>query len=264
MNQEGNILQRIATHKQKEVSAKKSLLPAAFLKQSPLFNRKCFSLSEHIISGSGIIAEFKRRSPSKEVINQKNTVAEVVKGYEKAGASGISVLGDVQFFGGSLDDLILVRDAVQLPVLRKEFIIDPYQLYEAKAYGADVVLLIAAILTKEEIADFSKTARQLGMEVLLEVHNRSELEKSVLDFVNLVGVNNRNLKTFEVRLDTSRELAAYIPEEKVKVSESGISSVAAIRELKEFGYRGFLIGENFMKTGDPGAAAAEFIKTLKR
>lgn len=257
-----NILDRIVKDKRHEVAAKKEGLPLSFLKQSPLFERTCFSMSKSILEGSGIIAEFKRRSPSKQVINHKDSVIEVVKAYEKAGASAISVLTDTKYFGGSLDDLIQARQHLTIPLLRKEFIIDSYQIYEAKAFGADAILLIAAILDSKELTSFSVLAHELGLEVLLEVHNEDELKASNLDHIDMLGVNNRNLKTFEVSLDTSKQLAPMIAEGKVKISESGISNIEAIHSLKEYGYKGFLIGENFMKTEEPGAAAVQFINSL--
>ncbi|MEN8123913.1 MAG: indole-3-glycerol phosphate synthase TrpC [Bacteroidota bacterium] len=257
-----NILDKIVADKRLEVAMKKVTLPVDFLMNSPLFIRKTFSLAESVRRGSGIIAEFKRRSPSKQVINQKSNVIDVVKGYEKAGVSGISVLGDTKYFGGALDDLIQVRNSVNIPILRKEFIIDIYQIYEAKAFGADAILLIAAILNEDEIIAFSKQAKELGMDVLLEIHNKAELKKSDLTYVDLVGVNNRNLKTFEVSLETSKSLSELISNDKVKISESGISSIEAINELKKYGFQGFLIGENFMKTDNPGAAAIDFLNKL--
>jgi len=257
-----NILDKIILDKRQEVASKKKLIPLSYLMKSPLLERESFSMSQSILDGSGIIAEFKRRSPSKQVINHKDSVIEVVSGYEKAGASGISVLTDTKYFGGSLDDLIQARDHLTIPLLRKDFMIDPYQIYEAKAFGADTILLIAAVLHPKEVTLFSKLAHQLGLEVLLEVHNEEELKRSDLDHVDLVGVNNRNLKTFEVSLETSKKLSSMIPDDKVKISESGISSVEAIVSLKEFGYSGFLIGENFMKTEAPGKAATEFILAL--
>ncbi|HAI19927.1 MAG TPA: indole-3-glycerol phosphate synthase TrpC, partial [Xanthomarina gelatinilytica] len=214
-------------------------------------------------SPTGIIAEHKRRSPSKSVINQNLNVFDVAKGYENAGVCGMSVLTDSKYFGGSLDDLLIARASCNLPLLRKEFIIDEYQILEAKAYGADVILLIAAILTKEEIKQFSEFAKSLNLDVLLEVHNEEELHKSMMPSLDMFGVNNRNLKTFDVSLDTSKTLSQIMPNEFVKVSESGISSVDAIKELQPFGYKGFLIGENFMKTDDAGKSAAKFIKDLK-
>ncbi len=257
-----NILDKIIIDKKQEVASKKKLIPLSYLVKSPLFERDAFSMSQSILEGSGIITEFKRRSPSKQVINHRDSVIEVVSGYENAGASGISVLTDTKYFGGSLDDLIQARDHLNIPLLRKEFIIDPYQIYEAKAFGADTILLIAAVLRPEEVILFSQLAHQLDLEVLLEVHNEDELKNSDLDHVDLVGVNNRNLKTFEVSLETSKKLSDMIPDDKVKISESGISSPASILSLKQFGYKGFLIGENFMKSENPGRAAKEFIEAL--
>lgn len=172
----------------------------------------------------------------------------------------MSVLTDGKYFGGSLDDLLLARANCDLPLLRKEFVIDNYQIIEAKAHGADLILLIAAVLSKEEIAQFSALAKSLELEVLLEVHNLEELQKSIMPSLDMIGVNNRNLKTFEVSLETSKQLSLEIPDDFVKVSESGMSTVEAIKELKPYGYQGFLIGENFMKTENPGESAATFIK----
>lgn len=229
-----------------------------------MMERTSVSLAEVLRkSNSGIIAEHKRRSPSKSVINQSLSIQDVAKGYTNAGACGISVLTDGKYFGGSLDDLVLARASTNIPILRKEFIIDEYQIIEAKAYGADVILLIAAILSKEEIKTLSELAKGLGLDVLLEVHNEEELEKSLMPSLDMLGVNNRNLKTFEVDLDISKSLSVKIPDDFVKVSESGISSVKAIRDLKAFGYKGFLIGENFMKTDNPGENAKKFIDELK-
>lgn len=258
-----NILDRIIVDKRREVILKKSIIPISQLEASVFFSKKTLSLKAKLQnSTSGIIAEHKRRSPSKSVINHNFTVEEVVKGYEEAGACGISVLTDGKYFGGSLDDLLLARAAVNIPLLRKEFIVDEYQILEAKAFGADLILLIAAVLTREEIQSLSQFAKKLGLEVLLEVHNREELEKSIMPSLDLIGVNNRNLKTFEVSLDFSKELANLIPNDFVKISESGISSIEAITELKPYGYKGFLIGENFMKTDNAGKAATEFIMKL--
>lgn len=257
-----NILDKIVVDKRKEVAAKKDMLSIDFLQKSPMFLRHTNSLAASVRSGSGIIAEFKRRSPSKEVINNKSSVIDVVRGYQEARVSGISVLADTKYFGGSLDDLIQVRNTVNLPILRKEFIIDSYQIFEAKAYGADAILLISAILTENEIIKYSSLANKLGLEVLLEVHNKEELDKADLTYVHLVGVNNRNLKTFEVSLETSKGLSKLIPDDRIKISESGISSVTAIQELKQYGFKGFLIGENFMKTEDPGEAAISFLREL--
>ena len=258
-----NILDKIIADKFKEVELKKSLIPVSQLENSVLFDRKCISLAENLKNGSGIIAEHKRRSPSKSVINQSLNVQDVAKGYENADVSGISVLTDGKYFGGSLEDLLYARASVNVPILRKEFMIDPYQVTEAKAYGADAILLIAAVLTEEQLIYLANAAKELSMDVLLEVHNEEELQKSLKVPADMIGVNNRNLKTFEVSINNSKKLAKLIPGEFVKVSESGISNTAAIADLKNFGYQGFLIGENFMKTDDPGAAAIEFITELK-
>ena len=258
-----NILDRIIIDKRKEVALKKALIPVSQLEKSVLFEKTTVSLADRLKnSKSGIIAEHKRRSPSKAVINQKLSVQDIALGYEQAGACGMSVLTDGKYFGGSLDDLILARSVSNMPLLRKEFVIDSYQLIEAKAYGADVILLIAAVLSKDEIKLLSETAKSLQLEVLLEVHNQEELEKSLMPSLDMLGVNNRNLKTFKVSLETSKKLSGQIPDDFVRVSESGISSVAAIKDLKTYGYQGFLIGENFMKTENPGLNALNFISKI--
>ena len=258
-----NILDKIIIDKKREVLLKKSIIPVSQLEASVFFEKQTISLSQKLKeSYSGIIAEHKRRSPSKAEINYGFTVEEVTKGYENAGACGISVLTDGKYFGGSLDDLLLARATVTIPLLRKEFIVDEYQILEAKAHGADLILLVAAVLTRGEIKSFSEFAKSLGLEILLEVHNQEELEKSIMPTLDMIGVNNRNLKTFEVSLDFSKQLADQIPDDFVKVSESGISSIEAINELKPYGYKGFLIGENFMKTDNAGKAATEFISKL--
>jgi indole-3-glycerol phosphate synthase len=257
------ILDKIIADKIREVELKKSLIPVSQLENSVLFNYKTVSLSKILKnSASGIIAEHKRKSPSKQTINSAFTVEEVVKGYENAGVCGISVLTDMKYFGGSLEDLLLARASVKTPLLRKEFIVNEYQIVEAKSHGADLILLIAAVLTRQEIKHLSEFAQSLGLEVLLEVHNQEELEKSIMPTLNMIGVNNRNLKTFEVSLNYSKELANLIPNEFVKVSESGITNVTDVKELQQFGYQGFLIGENFMKTENAGLSANEFIKQL--
>ncbi|WP_103071971.1 indole-3-glycerol phosphate synthase TrpC [Aquimarina sediminis] len=260
-----NILDKIVADKQKEVALKKNLIPVKQLENSVLFDRKTNSLASALRNDqAGIIAEHKRRSPSKAVINQKVSVQDVALGYQTAGVCGMSVLTDGKYFGGSLDDLILARASVKTPLLRKEFIIDEYQLLEAKAHGADAILLIAAILSRETITSLSQFAKSLSLDVLLEIHNQEELEKSIMPSLDMLGVNNRNLKTFEVSTDISKTLSTQIPDDFVKVSESGISTIEAIKDLKQYGYKGFLIGENFMKTENPGTSAIEFIKNLKK
>ena len=258
-----NILDLIITDKKIEVNQRKRIFPSAYWESSPLFERKTKSLAKSLkASNSGIIAEHKRRSPSKQNINSSLSVEKVARGYESAGVCGMSILTDGKYFGGSLDDLTIARAVSDFPLLRKEFIIDEYQIIEAKAFGADAILLIAGILSPQEILSFSKTAKSLGLDVLLEVHNLNELEKSIMPSIDLIGVNNRNLKTFKVSLETSRSLAEEIPAEFIKVSESGISEVASIKKLKAIGYKGFLVGENFMKTDNPGLAAKDFINQL--
>jgi len=260
-----NILDRIIADKKNEVALRKSLFPISYWEASPLFDRPLNRLSSRLRSShSGIIAEHKRRSPSKQTINTKLSVSEVVQGYDKAGACGLSILTDHKYFGGSLGDLNLARATTTLPLLRKEFIVDEYQLIEAKAQGADLILLIAAVLSREEIQTLSTVAQKLDLEVLLEIHNQEELEKSIMPSLDLLGVNNRNLKTFEVSLETSRVLAPLIPDEFVKVSESGLSDIQSIKILQSIGYQGFLVGENFMKTTQPGSAAQEFISQLEK
>ncbi len=210
---------------------------------------------------TGIIAEFKRKSPSKGIINGTVEVTDVVSAYDMA-AAGISVLTDEKYFGGTNDDLMMAREIVSVPLLRKDFIIDEYQLYEARGIGADVILLIAACLSKQQVRQLAQRAKALELEVLLEIHNEEELEH-ICDEVDLVGVNNRNLKTFEVDINTSLRLIKYIPGNKPAIAESGISNTDTIVTLKNAGFKGFLIGENFMKHTEPSIAFADFVNTLR-
>ena len=259
-----DILQKIVLQKSREITLKKKLISDRQLQNSSLFERKGMSLSKALSeSSTGIIAEFKRRSPSRPMINQESPVDLVAQGYENAGVCGMSVLTDGHFFGGSLEDLLMARAVTDFPLLRKEFIIDEYQILEAKAHGADVILLIAAILERKQVRQFADLANNLGLEVLLEVHSEEELESTLMPGIQMVGVNNRNLKSFEVSLDTSRKIGPLIPDDVVKVSESGISQPEAIKGLRKQGFRGFLIGETFMKGNDPGKEAKEFIKALQ-
>jgi indole-3-glycerol phosphate synthase len=257
-----NILEKIIEHKKKEVAQRIKDWPIAALEQQRFFKRPTLSLKKFLLDSrkTGIIAEYKRKSPSKGVINNHDSVEAVTKAYFGYGASGISILTDQEFFGGSLDDLIAGRDN-HLPLLRKDFIIDEYQLLEAKAFGADVILLIAACLSPQEVKSLSAAAKNLGLEVLLELHDESELEH-ICDTVDLVGVNNRNLKNFEVDLEHSVRLAQQIDEGFIKVAESGINDVKNIQYLKQYGFRGFLIGEYFMKQESPMMAFKEFTYQL--
>jgi len=259
----GNILDRIIASKAIEVASRKASTSISTLEKSPAFSRKCLSMKQSLLnSNSGIISEFKRKSPSLGWIHEDADVVDVTAGYSAAGASGISILTDLEYFGGTPMDLMAARQFISCPVLRKDFVIDEYQLYEAKAMGADVVLLIAAALTVEQTLELARKAHELGLEVLLEVHNAEEIGHAN-DFVDMLGVNNRNLKTFEQSIQTSFDLAALIPNKFVKVSESGISKTETVKELRKVGYRGFLMGENFMKEENPADALVRFIEGLK-
>ncbi|MAJ32553.1 MAG: indole-3-glycerol phosphate synthase [Flavobacteriaceae bacterium] len=256
-----NILERITKTKKAEIQAKKGLFSSSFLEQSPLFNRSTLSISKALKkSSSGIIAEHKRRSPSKAVINQSHQLLDVISAYQANGATAISVLTDTNYFGGSLEDLFLAKSIASIPLLRKDFVIDPYQITEAKAFGADFILLIASILDKVQIQEFTAFAHKLNLEVLLEVHSLEELEASYIEEINVVGVNNRNLKTFEVDLNTSFDIAKALDPHKVKISESGLNDTQSIINLKKAGYNGFLIGEMLMKNNAPGIALKQLIE----
>ena len=258
------ILDKIVNHLKIEIETLSESVPILDLEKVEGFDRKCKSLKESIQnSKSGIICEFKRRSPSNKNINYTSNIIEVVKGYEKAGAVGVSILTNKKFFDGSGIDIINVRDIVDIPILKKEFIISEYQIFQAKSLGSDAILLIASILTKKEILNFSSLAKSLGLEVLLEVHSGIELNKISGNNIDIIGVNNRNLDTLEIDIDNSIELYSMIPDEFVKISESGISKVESILKLKEVGFDGFLIGENFMKTNDPEESAYNFIKQVE-
>jgi len=258
------ILDKIVEKKKIEVAEAKTKVSLTELEQYPLFNRTCYSLKDSILhpQRTGIIAEFKRASPSKGLINGTSSVQDVVKGYQDAGASAISVLTDPDFFQGSLADITAAREVLTIPLLRKEFIVDRYQIAEAKAYGADIILLIAACLSPEEIEEFSSYAKSLELNVLLEVHNEEELVANIFDTIDAIGVNNRNLKDFIVSLDHSYDLVNKIPNSYIKVSESGISDPQTIKDLKRKGFDSFLIGENFMKTADPATAIKEFVALI--
>jgi indole-3-glycerol phosphate synthase len=259
-----SILTQIVIDQRKEIVLKKAIFPIAQLQTMPLYSRQTISFADGIKNTPlGIIAEHKRRSPSKPQIKLQSRVAAAAAGYEQAGVAAMSVLTNSQYFGGSLEDLVLARAVSKLPLLRKEFIVDNYQVHEAKAYGADAILLIAACLSAEETNQLAKTAKDIGLDVLLEVHNLEELEQAPLIYVDVVGVNNRNLKDFSVDLNKSITLAAHIPSDKVKISESGISSYDAIEKLMQASFDGFLIGEYFMLQDNPGEAAQRFIQNFE-
>ena len=257
-----NILETIIAQKKLEVAKRKEEFPVNELEKQRYFKRQTLSLKKSLLDEkkTGIIAEYKRKSPSKGIINDRDSVEAVTRAYFGYGASGISILTDHEFFGGSLDDLVAARDN-SIPLLRKDFMIDEYQLVEAKAFGADVILLIAACLLPKEVQTLSTAAKDLGLEVLLELHDETELEH-ICDTVDLVGVNNRNLKTFEVDLEHSVRLAEKIDNKFIKVAESGINDVKNIQFLKQHGFRGFLIGEYFMKQASPMMAFKDFTYQL--
>ena len=258
-----NILDKIVAAKRLEVAERKTATPLSNLIQNPNMKEPPHSLRRALRreGSTGIIAEHKRKSPSLGWIREHSDVRAVVEGYAAAGAAALSVLTDAAFFGGSTSDLIAARRTVGIPILRKDFIIDEYQIFEAKAMGADVILLIAECLSKSEIKNLAETARNIGLEILLEMHDAEGLDK-ICDAVSCVGVNNRNLKTFDVSLQTSMDLASQIPSAFVKIAESGISDPRSIAILRGHGFEGFLIGEAFMKTADPSSAIRDFVNSL--
>lgn len=264
-----DILQEIMAHKVQEVAARKQLIPAQQLiaeyEQQVSANtlRTPYSFSQALRSSdSGIISEFKRKSPSKGWIFRDADPAVVTPAYEKGGATALSILTDGNYFGGSEKDLRTARSLVQIPILRKDFICDAYQLYEARLWGADAVLLIAAALTKDECRTLARKAHELNLEVLLEIHSAAELEY-LNDCVDVVGINNRNLGTFHTDTTHSFDLAEQLPKQMVRISESGISDAATARKLRQQGFNGFLIGEYFMRTGHPGEAVRQFIQEMQ-
>ncbi len=259
-----NILDTIIEKKKIEVAERKRTMPIAELEKKSVFKYKALDFKEFLSwkDKTGIIAEFKRKSPSKGIINNTSTVAEVTTAYAKYGASAISILTDEEFFGGSLND---ISDAhvTEVPVLRKDFIIDEYQLLESKAFGAHVILLIAACLSKVEVKNLATISKNIGLNVLLEIHNEEELDH-ICEEVDVVGINNRDLKTFIVEVNRSIELGKKIPADKIKISESGIDDVSTIRLLRQNGFKGFLVGEKFMKEKSPGDAFKNFVEELNK
>jgi indole-3-glycerol phosphate synthase len=257
-----NILETIIEHKKLEVAERKQIVSQSLLMQTKYFNKKCFSLIESLTKdgSTGIIAEFKRKSPSKGFINEYADVVDVTRGYTQAGAACLSVLTDTNFFGGSTADLVEAR-INNIPILRKDFIIDEYQIAEAKAMGADAILLIAACLTPEEVQSLAKYAVSIGLEVLLELHDETELAH-ICDEIILVGINNRNLKDFKVDIDASLRMAKLISNDKIKIAESGISEASMIHTFKNAGFKGFLIGELFMKEANPALAFNNFVQNI--
>lgn len=255
-----NILDIIVHSKKKEVADRLINKPIKQLKDSKLYSRETYSFSQFITdkTKSGIIAEFKRKSPSKPEINLDGDVETITEGYARVGASALSILTDEEFFGGGIDYLLKAREVNEIPILRKDFIIDPYQVYEAKSIGADAILLIAEILTKKQVTDLSMLAVDLGLEVLMELHEASQVSK-ISKNIHVVGVNNRDLKTFKTNIKSSLEMIEILPD-ICKISESGIHSVDQMIQLIEAGYDGFLIGERFMANEDPVVACGKLIE----
>jgi indole-3-glycerol phosphate synthase len=258
-----NTLNKIIEHKRIEVKEREALYPIELLKKTNYFNSKTVSLSSYLKrpDKSGIIAEFKKQSPSAGVINKYLSVEKTSIGYMQAGASALSILTDKTFFGGSSEDLTIARKYNFCPILRKDFIINEYQLIESKSIGADAILLIAAVLTKEEIIDLTDKAHELGLEVLLELHAPDEIQK-LYEKVDVVGVNNRDLNTMKIDVNQSMIMSDLLPKHMIKISESGIENIEVIQKLKTHGYQGFLIGSHFMKQPHPHLACKEFINEL--
>ncbi len=257
-----NILDTIVAKKKIEVVRDKRIRNIPALESEVLFKKETKSFRDFMLrkDKTGIIAEFKRKSPSKGIINDTSTVEEVTADYVKYGASAISILTDETFFGGSLNDL-LKATSYEIPILRKDFIVDEYQVIESKAHGADIILLIAACLSKKEVKTLSAVAKNIGLNVLLEIHNEAELDH-ICDEIDVTGINNRDLKTFKVDLKHSIELCKKIPADKIKISESGIDAPETVHHLKENGFNGFLMSEKFMKEKNPGQAFRDFVKMI--
>lgn len=258
-----SILDKIVLKKREWIANQKSMIPLERMMESVGYRRTIFSLLEKVRASNdaAIIAEFKRKSPSKGNIYEQADVVQVTSAYQKAGASAISILTDHEFFGGADQDLIDARIHLSIPILRKDFIIDAYQIHEAKALGADVILLIAACLTTDEVKMFSELAKSIGLEVLLELHDEEEIGH-ICNTVDFVGINNRSLKTFDVDIARSLKMAASIPDSFCKVAESGIDDPEQIKLFKSNGFDAFLIGEYFMKTHQPGVALEKLIQQI--
>ncbi len=260
-----NFLEKIIAYKRKEIEKNKTLYPTKLLEQSIYFDTAAASMKSFLLreDASGIIAEFKRKSPSKGIINSHAAVEDVSIGYMQAGSSALSILTDTYFFGGSNQDLSEARKFNYAPILYKNFILDEYQIIEAKAAGADVVLLIAECLSKQKLRQLCLLAKKLGLEVLMELHDVLQLEKLCPE-IDIVGVNNRNLKSFEVDINNSIAIGALIPAPFLKISESGIRQPETVLTLRQHGFKGFLMGEHFMRTARPQDACAKFIQSINQ
>lgn len=258
-----DILSEIIANKRFEVDLQKQAISIGQLREGIEGIPPSRSMKRALASSdSGIIAEFKRRSPSKGWIKQEACPEEIVPSYVEAGASALSILTDEKFFGGNLKDIRTARPLVNIPILRKDFIIDEYQLYQAKIVGADAVLLIAAALEQEKCLELAEKAHKLGLEVLLEIHSAEELPYINKD-IDMIGINNRNLGTFFTDVENSFRLAGQLPKDAVLVSESGISDPEVVKRLRAAGFKGFLIGETFMKTPQPGERLKNFLQAIQ-
>ncbi len=264
-----DILKKITQRTAQDLALRQQSLSVDGLKKMQNYNRPTLSLYKSLKNGSGIIAEHKRQSPSKGSFNCPANLEKVVTGYHNAGASALSCLTDEPFFGGTLQDLLDARAAVEMPILRKDFMIHTYQVHEAKAYGADAILLIAACLDNQQMQSLGDEALNIGLEILFEVHNLEELQRVVEVSSKMpiekyvIGVNNRDLKRFKTDIQNSKDLLPYFPKGVLAISESGISNPEIVKNLKQLGYHGFLIGENFMKTDHPGDSCAAFIRQIQ-
>lgn len=258
-----HILDTIVAHKIEEVKRAKKLQPLSVLKDASFYISPCYSLKNNLLleNATGIIAEFKRKSPSKGYINEHGSVEDVTKAYVDFGASGISVLTDEYFFGANTSDFAIARNN-SIPILRKDFIVDEYQIHSSKSMGADVILLIAACLSVNQVNEYAHLAKSLGLEILLEIHEEEELNH-ICNMIDMVGINNRSLKTFSVDINRSLQLSKMLPKDKIKVAESGIADAESIKLFKAAGYKGYLIGELFMKNENPGKAFKNFVLNLK-
>lgn len=258
-----NILDKIITNKKKEIALHKEQISFDALAKQITDASNASSFKQALEnSNTGIIAEFKRRSPSRDWIFKNAKIEDVVPAYSENGAAAISVLTDLDFFGGNITDLENARSLTSIPLLRKDFMVDEYQLYQAKASNANAILLIAAALTVQETKTMASIAKKLGLDVLLEIHNEKELAH-INEYVDVVGINNRDLTTFVTSTDVSFRLGKKIPDDFLKISESGISDVQTVKDLRSTGFRGFLMGENFMKTPNPGESLKLFIEQLQ-
>ena len=258
------MLDEIVANRKRQVAINRGLVPIKFLESSIYFTSKCISLKENLLlsDNAGIISEFKRKSPSKGIIKEQANVKDITTGYVEAGATALSILTEPDFFMGGDNDFLIARAANNCTLLRKDFIVEEYQIIETKSLGADVVLLIAACLEKQELKTLYQLAKSLGMEVLFEVHSLEELDKIPNDDL-ILGVNNRNLKTMEVNLDTSFIIADKYANHFTLISESGLSTAKEIIELKKVGFKGFLIGESLMRTSNPAETLSKLIAEMK-